>query len=51
MSCSATTIYWGLYGKEKAVQYINNNRARIQNKEAIQGDYGVAKEGDGEMYQ
>lgn len=40
-----------LYGKEKAVQYINNNRARIQNKEAIQGDYGVAKEGDGEMYQ
>jgi aminopeptidase N len=40
-----------LYGKDKAVQYINNNRARIQNKEAIQGDYGVAKEGDGEMYQ
>lgn len=40
-----------LYGKEKAVQYINNNRARIQNKESIQGDYGVAKEGDGEMYQ
>lgn len=38
------------YGKGSGDAYMNNMKRRVRNKKAIQGDYGVSKEGDGDMY-
>ena len=38
------------YGKGSGDAYVNNMKRRIKNKKPIQGDYGVGKEGDGDMY-
>lgn len=38
------------YGKGAGDKYMNNMKRRVRNKRPIQGDYGVAKEGDGDMY-
>lgn len=39
-----------LYGKDSAVKYVNAKKGRVKNKFPIQGPYGVAEEGDGDMY-
>lgn len=39
-----------VYGKGSGDAYMNNMKRRVKNKKPIQGDYGVAKEGDGDMY-
>lgn len=39
-----------MYGQEAGVKYIDNLRSRVGNKEPIQGNYGIAKEGSGDMY-
>ena len=40
----------GMYGKKKALAYINAKKDGIDNKFPIQGTYGVNSEGDGDMY-
>lgn len=39
-----------MYGADAGPKYIESLKSRIQNKEPIQGYYGVAKEGSGDMY-
>lgn len=39
-----------VYGQEAGIKYINNLRSRVSNKAPIQGQYGIAKEGNGDMY-
>lgn len=39
-----------IYGAGAGDAYMNNMKRRVRNKKPIQGDYGVAKEGDGDMY-
>lgn len=38
------------WGKEAALKYIKGQRANIQNRATIIGDYGVNAEGSGDMY-
>ena len=38
------------WGKEAALKYIKGQRANIQNRSTIIGDYGVNAEGSGDMY-
>lgn len=38
------------YGPGSGDAYMNNMKRRVKNLKPIQGDYGVAKEGDGDMY-
>lgn len=39
-----------MYGKEKALKYINARKNHVENKEPIQGIYGYNSEGSGDMY-
>lgn len=39
-----------LHGKDAGVKYINDHRYKVRNLKPIQGPYGVAEEGDGDMY-
>jgi aminopeptidase N len=39
-----------IYGKGAGDKYVNNMKRRVRNKKPVQGDYGVGKEGDGDMY-
>jgi aminopeptidase N len=39
-----------MYGKKEALNYINSHKFAVTNKNPIQGEYGVNKEGEGEMY-
>jgi aminopeptidase N len=39
-----------IYGDGAGAAYMNKMKRRVRNKKPIQGDYGVAKEGDGDMY-
>jgi len=39
-----------MYGKKKALEYINAKKESVGNKHPIVGVYGVNEEGDGDMY-
>lgn len=39
-----------IYGEGEGIKYVNKMKSRVGNNQPIQGDYGVAKEGDGDMY-
>jgi aminopeptidase N len=39
-----------MFGKQKALEYINAKKTTIGNKSPMQGPYGVNEEGDGDMY-
>jgi aminopeptidase N len=51
MTTYAESIYAEcIYGKDTEMGYITKMKSRVSNKQPIQGDYGVAKEGAGDMY-
>jgi aminopeptidase N len=39
-----------MFGKEKALAYINSKKKSVQNQHPIQGPYSVNEEGSGDMY-
>lgn len=47
---SETVFVECMYGYEKAMQYINGQKKLVANQNRIIGEYGVNKEGSGDMY-